>query len=85
MISKLEKQKIDYLLIDVRNNYYVDEKFENRNLNKYDIVFEKSYLYVRKQRKIRKINEKLMEQIDSSDFKEKVERIEEILNEGRKV
>lgn len=85
MISKSEKQKIDYLLIDVRNNYYVDEKFENRNLNKYDIVFEKSYLYVRKQRKIRKINEKLMEQIDSSDFKEKVERIEEILNEGRKV
>ena len=48
MISKLEKQKIDYLLIDVRNNYYVDEKFENRNLNKYDFVFEKSYLYVRK-------------------------------------
>ena len=85
VISKLEEQKIDYLLIDVRNNYYVDEKFENRNLNKYDTVFEKAYLYVRKQRKIRKINEKLMEQIDSADFKEKVGRIEEILNEGRKV
>ena len=56
-----------------------------RNLNKYDTVFEKAYLYVRKQRKIRKINEKLMEQIDSADFKEKVGRIEEILNEGRKV
>lgn len=39
VISKLEEQKIDYLLIDVRNNYYVDEKFENRNLNKYDTVF----------------------------------------------
>lgn len=85
VISKLEEQKIDYLLIDVRNNYYVDEKFENRNLNKYDTVFEKAYLYVRKQREIRKINEKLMEQIDSADFKEKVGRIEEILNEGRKV
>lgn len=84
-MSKLEEQKIDYLLIDVRNNYYVDEKFENRNLNKYDTVFEKAYLYVRKQREIRKINEKLMEQIDSADFKEKVGRIEEILNEGRKV
>ena len=85
VISKLEEQKIDYLLIDVRNNYYVDDKFENRNLNKYDTVFEKAYLYVRKQREIRKINEKLMEQIDSADFKEKVGRIEEILNEGRKV
>ena len=85
VISKLEEQKIDYLLIDVRNNYYVDEKFDNRNLNKYDTVFEKAYLYVRKQREIRKINEKLMEQIDSADFKEKVGRIEEILNEGRKV
>ena len=85
VISKLEEQKIDYLLIDVRNNYYVDKKFENRNLNKYDTVFEKAYLYVRKQREIRKINEKLMEQIDSADFKEKVGRIKEILNEGRKV
>ena len=33
VLSKLEEHKIDYLVIDVRNNYDVDDKFENRNLN----------------------------------------------------
>lgn len=85
VLSKLEEQKIDYLLIDVRNNYDVDDKSENRNLNNYDTIYKKSYIYVRKQRQVRKISERLMNQINSPNFKEKVVRIEEILNEGRKV
>lgn len=85
VIAKLEKEKINYLLIDVKNNYDVDEKYENGNLNRYDIVFEKSYKYVKKIRKIKDINEKLIRQINEVNFKEKVRKIEEILNEKRKV
>lgn len=32
----LEKQKINYLLIDPSNQYYVDEKSDNKNLNTYN-------------------------------------------------
>ena len=85
VITKLEEEKIDYLLLDVKNNYDVDEKYENGNLNRYDIVFEKSYKYVKKIRKIKDINEKLIRQINEVDFKEKVRKIEKILNEKRKV
>ena len=85
VLSKLEEQKIDYLLIDVRNDYEIDDKYENRNLNNYDTVFEKSYIYVKKQRKIKEMNERMLELVDLPDFKEKMLRIEEILNEGRKV
>ncbi len=85
VLSKLEEHKIDYLVIDVRNNYDVDDKFENRNLNQYYTIYEKSYVYVKKQRQVREISEKLMKQMDLPNFKEKLVRIEEILNEGRKV
>ena len=51
VLSKIEEEKIDYLLIDVRNNYNVDDKVENKNLNNYDTMFEKSHKYVKKQRK----------------------------------
>lgn len=85
VLSKLEEQKIDYMLIDVRNNYYVDEKFENRNLNNYDAVFEKSHKYIKKQRKLKEISKKIEEQMELPDFKEKLKRIEEILYETGKV
>ena len=85
VLSKLEEQKIDYLLIDVRNDYEIDDKYENRNSNNYDTVYEKSYIYVKKQRKIKEMNERMLELVDLPDFKEKMLRIEEILNEGRKV
>ena len=78
VLSKLEEQKIDYLLIDVRNDYEIDDKYENRNLNNYDTVFEK-------QIKIKEMNERMLYLVDLPDFKEKMLRIEEILNEGRKV
>ncbi len=40
---------------------------------------------MKKQRQVREISEKLMKQMDLPNFKEKLVRIEEILNEGRKV
>ena len=38
----LEKQKINYLLIDPSNQYYVDEKSDNKNLNTYNEKYEKA-------------------------------------------
>ena len=84
-MARLEEEKIDYLLLDVRNQYEVDEKLENGNLNRYDVIFEKAYLYVKNRRKIKEIEQKLIKQISLPNFKEKVGKIEEILNEKRKI
>lgn len=81
VLAKLEEQKIDYMLIDVRNDYAVDEKVENKNLNSYDDIFEKSRKYVNKQRRIKEISDKIEQQMDLPNFKDKLKRIEGILNE----
>lgn len=47
IMAKLEENKINYIIIDRRNNYGVDEKSDNGNLNKYNIYLEKSKKYIK--------------------------------------
>lgn len=47
IMAKLEENKINYIIIDRRNNYGVDEKFDNGNLNKYNLYLEKSKKYIK--------------------------------------
>ena len=46
-MAKLEENKINYIIIDRRNNYEVDEKSDNGNLNKYNLYLEKSKKYIK--------------------------------------
>ena len=80
--SKIEKYKIDYILIDVRNNYEVFEKNENGNLNNYNEIYEKAHYYIKCKMKIKSIGEKLLTKIKEENFKEKIKRIENIINEN---
>lgn len=52
IMAKLEENKINYIIIDRRNNYGVDEKFDNGNLNKYNLYLEKSKKYIKFSTKI---------------------------------
>mgnify|MGYP006387067327 CR=1 FL=1 len=40
--AKLENIGISYIVIDSRNNYYVDEQFDNGNNNKYQTMYLKA-------------------------------------------
>lgn len=40
--AKLENIGISYIVIDSRNNYYVDEQFDNGNNNKYQTMYSKA-------------------------------------------
>ena len=42
VISQLEHKQINYIVLDKRNNYDVDNKSNNKNLNKYDKFLEKA-------------------------------------------
>ena len=80
--SKIETNKIDYILLDVRNNYEVIEKSENRNLNKYYKIFNKAQQFVKNKRRIDIVVDKLLLKIEQNDFLEKIRKIESIINES---
>ena len=82
VISKLEREKINYLLIDTRNNYDVDEKSDNGNLNTYDEKYNISLKYIRLKRRINRISEALILDINNNNIKDKLRKIEEIIDES---
>lgn len=81
-IAKLEENKLNYLIIDKRNNYEVDEKSDNGNLNKYNYFLQKSKKYINQKNRIEKIYNYLISNIED---KELIIDIEKIINERRKV
>lgn len=80
--AKLENEKINYMLIDTRNNYDVDEKYDNNNSNTYLEKFDKAFKYVRLKRRIDRISEALILEINNKNIKEKLRKIEEIIDEN---
>ena len=46
VISKLENQRINYIMLERRNNYEVDLKSDNKNLNEYEEIFKVARIYV---------------------------------------
>lgn len=85
VISKLENKKINYLAVDRRNNYETDLMFEFGNLNTYDEIFNKAKIYVNYKRRIDNINEFLIGNVQTQNFKEILKQMEEVINERRKI
>lgn len=85
IIATLENKKINYIGVDRRNNYEVDFQFDNKNLNKYDEIFEKAKKHVSIQNRINEINNYLNENANQNNIKEIIYEIEKIINERRKI
>lgn len=83
--ARLEQRKLNYMVIDTRNNYDVDEKFDNKNLNQYNKIFVKAYKYIKIKKRILHLEEALLDKIDKEDVIKKIEKIEEIVYENRKI
>ena len=79
--AKLENNKINYLIIDRRNNYDVDEKEDYKNLNRYVEFYEKSNKYVNCKKRIDIINEYLMDNIETKNITKMLSGMEEIMYE----
>ena len=63
VIAKLEEKKINYMILDRRNNYEIDEICDNKNLNTYTTFFEKARKYINLKIRIESINNYLLENI----------------------
>ena len=80
--AKLENNKINYLILDRRNNYEVDEKINNKNLNNYNKYYENARKEISSSMRIKKIYEVLLE---NKDDKELINQIEKVIYERRKI
>lgn len=83
IIATLENKSINYMIIDRRNNYEIDDKFEVGNLNKYNEVYNKAKKQYNANERIEKISQYLYENIDSTEVQEILKRLEVIMHEQR--
>lgn len=82
VISILENKQVNYIILDRRNNYEIIEKSDNRNLNRYDKIYEIGRRENVKRMRVENIYSYLLENIDN---KELIDNIEKVINERRKI
>lgn len=82
VISRLEDKKINYIVLDRRNNYTEEEKSNNKNLNNYQKYYELGKQEMGVRLRIQKIMKYLEKNLDD---KELIIDIERIIDERRKI
>lgn len=85
VLAKLEDEKINYVTLDNRNNYEVDEKQDYKNLNRYDKVYNKAREYVNMKNRIEKINLRLTNGITKKGIRKIIGSVEQVLDESGEV
>ncbi len=83
--TKMEENKINYLILDRRNNYEEDAKYNNGNLNKYNEILEKSKRYANNIIRLDKINNYFIENINKEETRKILIQLEKKIDEGRKI
>lgn len=84
ILARLENKKINYVIVDRRNNYEVEEKENFKNLNSYDKCYMDAKEKIGIKIRIQKINNYLLENMDKPNIKKLLITIEEILKDTSK-
>lgn len=79
--AKLEEQKVNYLILDRRNNYDIDEIYDNKSLNSYQKAYEKARKEATYMIRVDKICTYLQQNYRKPEVKKKILKMEEIMNE----
>ena len=79
ILNKLENKKINYLLLDRRNNYDVDEILDNKNLNAYTKTYEKAKEYINSKNRVNQINDYLLHNLNNKKIINEIEKVIEEL------
>lgn len=79
--ARLENEKINYLILDRSNNYEEDEKYDNKNLNSYQKVYEKARKEATYLIRVDKIVTYLQKNYRKADCKKIILQMEELINE----
>ena len=84
IVANLENQKIDFLVLDRKNSYREDEKSNNKNLNKYNDIFEKAKKYVKRKQKADYIYSYLRNNFNNDEIDNTLIELKRIIDERRK-
>jgi len=85
VIAGLENKNINYMLLDRRNNYEVDEKFEqDGNLNKYNELYNKAKKHFNVADRIENISQYLYDNMNKKDLPGVLKKIEGVILEQKK-
>lgn len=82
VIVGLEKKKINYIIVDKQNNYNIDFKDKNNNLNRYEEIYEKAKEYINLKSRVDNINKFLNNNINKKDIHKILLEIEDVINEN---
>lgn len=84
--AELERNTINYILLDRRNNYDVDETCDNKNLNRYEEFSKKAYSHVKTKEKIENIYNYFMLNMHDTATMALITQVEELITDaGREV
>ncbi len=83
VMAKLENKKINYIVVDRRNNYLVDYESDNKNLNMYNKIYEKARQYINAKNRVNGIYEYLVHNLNNKKLIDEIEKV--LTNERRKV
>ena len=78
---ELEKEKVDYIVVDKRNEYEVICREEVKKENKYEEIFAIGKTKELIKRKAEKINKYIIENITNEWVVKKIKKLEEVLYE----
>ena len=81
----MERQNINYLIVDRRDEYNVEEKEDFKKLNKYNKIYEKSKIYVNNLKRIDAIYNYLINNVKREELKILLRKIEEEIYEEGKI
>ena len=85
VLARLEKEKINYILLDVKNNNDIEDEANFKNLNNYDKTYEKAKKIVNLKKRIYNIESYLLEEINSENINKKIIECENIIKESREI
>lgn len=84
-MATLENRKINYIILDRRNSYRVDEKSDNKNLNRYDVYLDKAIKYVKRKQKIDYIYKYLIDNIEKDEIDKIIKLMKREIDERGKI
>ena len=85
VMATLENKKINYIILDRRNSYRVDEKSDNKNLNRYDNYLDKAIKYVKRKQKIDYIYNYLITNIEKDEIDKIIKVLKKEIDERGKI
>ena len=81
--NMLERKKVNYIILDRKNNYDIEVFKDYKNLNQYQSTYEKAKKYIKTKNNIEEIYEKLIKNINEKDINQKINNIKNILKDNK--